>query len=167
MDKREVLKSIERGDSLTVWTTDGAVVQGRFINFDSDDLFLDAGGGGLQLYSLDEIDDIKEGWGHVEYESVLPETMDDQLKRIAIGKYLMIWGKFGGSNNETAEQGQLKSIDWTSRTVVLRNTIYNADTTVSIDKIIRIDESLNGPSHGRQVQEADWRLGPDGDWLRQ
>lgn len=84
-----------------------------------------------RLISFDQIEILEP----IEEEPYI-ETIDDQLKRISIGKYLMVWGHFGRSINQTCEQGELKSIDWNQRTILLRSRVYEGqENTVNIDKI--------------------------------
>ena len=92
------------------------------------------------------------------------EQIRRQLLQIQKGKCLMIYLPYG-SSNFTIEQGALTSVDWNSGTVLLRNTVYGRDTTVSIDNIQSIDESRSGSGALGSVQTADLRL-VGSDWYR-
>lgn len=113
------------------------------------------------ILSFREIDHMENVPGEFE-----PETLDQQLKRIAPGKYLMAWGKFGRSINETCEQGKLVSINWDNRTLILHNTVYDTDYTVNIDKISWIDESRERSGALGSAIAPDWYRGADGKWRK-
>jgi len=165
MDKYEVFQNIQPGDYLAIWKTDGAVDEGDVYKYSLDKeelVLLSAIYGDIKTFKFNQILGIQK-----ESDAAQPETIDDQLKRIAIGKYLMLWGKYGNAINETIEQGKLKSINWTNRTVVLESTVYK-DTypTVSIDKITWIDESRSGSGALGPAQTPDWYQGADGKWRK-
>jgi hypothetical protein len=92
------------------------------------------------------------------------EQIRRQLLQIQKGKYLMIYLPYG-SSSYIIEQGTLTSVDWNNGTVLLHNTVYNRDTTVSIDNIQSIDESRSGSGALGSVQTADLRL-VGSDWYR-
>ena len=115
-----------------------------------------------RLISFDQIEMLEP----LEEEPYI-ETIDDQLKRIPMGKYLMVWGHFGGSINQTCEQGELKSIDWKHRTILLRSRVYEGrEDTVYIDKIDYIDESREGSGARGPAVAPDWYKGADGKWRK-
>lgn len=115
-----------------------------------------------RLISFDQIEILEP----IEEEPYI-ETIDDQLKRIPIGKYLMVWGHFGRSINQTCEQGELKSIDWNQRTILLRSRVYEGqENTVNIDKIDYIDESREGSGARGPAVAPDWYKGADGTWRK-
>jgi hypothetical protein len=115
-----------------------------------------------RLISFDQIEILEP----IEEEPYI-ETIDDQLKRISIGKYLMVWGHFGRSINQTCEQGELKSIDWNQRTILLRSRVYEGqENTVNIDKIDYIDESREGSGARGPAVAPDWYKGADGTWRK-
>lgn len=68
-----------------------------------------------------------------------PLTIEESLRATSIGTYLRLWGNYGNAINDTLEQGELKSIDWDSRTLVLYVPIYKTNRTVNIDQIKRIE----------------------------
>ena len=109
-----------------------------------------------------------EAWSETQTSGDEPfDTWKEQIRRqllqIQTGKYLMIYLPYG--TNYVIEQGALKSIDWNSDTVLLHNTVYNCDVSVSIDKIQSVDESRSGSGALGSVQTADLRLVGD-DWYR-
>ncbi|UGQ26422.1 hypothetical protein [Acinetobacter calcoaceticus] len=115
-----------------------------------------------RLISFDQIEMLEP----LEEEPYI-ETIDDQLKRIPMGKYLMVWGHFVTSMNQTCEQGELKSIDWNQRTILLRSRVYEGrEDTVYIDKISSIDESREGSGARGPAVAPDWYKGADGKWRK-
>jgi hypothetical protein len=92
------------------------------------------------------------------------EQIRRQLLQIQSGKYLMIYMPYG-SSSYTIEQGTLTSVDWNNGSVLLRNTVYNRDVTVTLDKIQSIDESRSGSGALGSVQTADLRR-VGSDWYR-
>jgi hypothetical protein len=183
MDKQAMMKSFTPGDLVTILTTNGEQCLGRLTKFD-----LNQGTFTLETnvyrevdmktytagavksdhpvdYKLDDIDTILKAG--VAPPAPKKHTIDEELKPVPIGKYLMIWGKHGASLSPTIEQGRLISIDWTKRTLVLRSVTYeNQDTTVYFDKISFIDYSRSGPGAQGSAQTPDWHLRPDGAWYR-
>lgn len=92
------------------------------------------------------------------------EQIRRQLMQIQPGKYLMIYLPYG-SSNYTIEQGTLTSVDWHQGSVLLRNTVYGRDVTVSIERIQSIDESRSGSGARGSVQAPDLRR-VGSDWYR-
>lgn len=164
------LNNATPGRHFIIGTTDGNVVTAEILEVNRDKksvslFYLD----NLQeetipidrIEMLDELSDADEGMGHAE-------TIDEQLRRIDIGKYLMVWGKFSNYTiNETCEQGKLKSINWDNRTLTLKSTVYDGrEDTVSIDKISSIDESRERSGALGPAQAPDWYRGADGKWRK-
>lgn len=119
-------------------------------------------GESIGLISFDKIESLEP----IEEEPYI-ETIDDQLRCIPMGKYLMVWGHFGGSINQRCEQGELKSIDWKHRTILLRSRVYEGrEDTVYIDKIDYIDESREGSGARGPAVAPDWYKGADGKWRK-
>lgn len=174
MDKSEMVKSFVEGDAMVILKTDGTTLQGRlakidlvqsrvvlkvaeYVGFDGKVELVD-----LEEIGFDSIDTISKPLTVVQK----PPTLDDDLRKYPIGKYLMIWGKHDGSINSTIQQGQLKSINWGNRTLVLHNTNYNEDLTVKMDQISFIDDTRSGSGAKSSVQTPDWHMRPDGAWYR-
>ena len=97
-----------------------------------------------------------------------PDTdrVKEQLRNIQAGKYLMLWGYFGGSINQTIQQGVLQSVDWDNGTVLLHSTTYGHDLTVDLNKISHIDESRSGSGALSAAQEGDWIEAAVGEWYK-
>ncbi|MGO1001862.1 hypothetical protein [Lysobacter sp. CA196] len=164
MDGQRVSEAIRSGDYATIWLNDGRTFEAFIenIDVDADKVYLVAieSGESLEL-SLAEVHGLA-----VDNEESAPETIDDQIKRIALGEYLMIWGQFPGAISQTAKQGKLKNVDFPNRCLTLHSTTYNHDVWVPIDKITYIDESRSGPGALGPAQSPDWYRRPDGDWYK-
>lgn len=163
------LEHVSPGQHVLIGTVDGSVVDAeilevnqskRSVSFRHLDNMVEET---LSLDQIDMLDDMQDDYGMAQ-----PETIDDQLRRIAIGKYLMLWGKFSKYTiNQSCEQGKLKSINWDNRTLVLTSTVYDGrEDTVDIDKISSIDESRERSGALGPAMAPDWYRGADGTWRK-
>ncbi|MEO6823699.1 MAG: hypothetical protein ABI167_03045 [Nitrosospira sp.] len=91
------------------------------------------------------------------------EQIRRQLLQIQTGKYLMIYVPY--SSSYMIKQGQLKTINWNTGTVLLHSTVYNNEVSLSIEDIKSVDESRSGSGALGSVQSADLRL-VGKDWYR-
>jgi hypothetical protein len=175
MDKQAVAKAFTVGEGVVILTTKGDTIQGYLskFNLDKNSVSLQVAvyigfDGKVEREDLieckfDEIDTISSA----NPKPQPPTTFDADLKKVQVGKYLMIWGKHGASLNPTIEQGKLVSIDWTKRTLVLRSVNYEDQlSTVHLDKISFIDYTRSGPGAQGSSQTPDWHMRPDGAWYR-
>jgi hypothetical protein len=164
MDGQQVLQAMRPGDYATIWLNDGRALEAFIENIDvgTDKIFLlDVQSGEPLQFSLAEVHGVA-----VDNEESAPETIEQQIKRIPLGEYLMIWGQFPGAISQTAKQGKLKHVDFPNGSLTLYSTTYNHDVWVPIDKITYIDESRTGPGALGPAQSPDWYRRPDGNWYK-
>lgn len=174
VDKHDMVKGFSQGDAVVIIETGGRSLQGYLSKIDvaQDRLVLRVGAdigydGKVEREHLVELKfaDIA-AIGRFGSNLNRHPTLEDELKNYPIGKYLMIWGTHDNSINLTIQQGQLKSINWEKRTLVLYNTTYKEDRTVNFDRISSIDASRSGPGAASPASVPDWYMRPDGAWYR-
>lgn len=161
-----ISNNAEITDCFTLGLESGELLKVKVLQVDQTQKIIHVSIAGVltRLISFDQIEIIEP---LKEEPELHIETIDDQLKRIPMGKYLMVWGDFGSSINETCEQGELKSIDWNQRTILLRSRVYEGrEDTVYIDKINSIDESREGSGAQGETVAPDWYKGDDGKWRK-